>query len=57
MEEFLVLEPDRVSFTSTDIHRILGRIFDGTRSAVTTNAHPGSPGPSFVGTASEERAC
>jgi TetR/AcrR family transcriptional regulator len=31
MEEFLVLEPDRISFTSRDVRRILGRIFDGTR--------------------------
>ncbi len=37
MEEFLVLEPDRVSFTARDIRRILGRIFDGTRAGATTD--------------------
>jgi TetR/AcrR family transcriptional regulator len=34
MEEFLVLEPDRISFTPRDVRRILGRIFDGTRPCV-----------------------
>jgi hypothetical protein len=31
MEELPVLEPDRVSFTPSDIQHILGRIPSGTR--------------------------